>query len=68
MLDVIEARIVRDTLVAPAVTDPQHAAPMVVSSAALATLRTGGRYAVAGSSDALTLNGSDTFAPFPTES
>jgi len=52
MLDVIEACIVRDTL----------------SPAALATLRTGGRYAVADPSDALTLNGSDTFAPFPTES
>ena len=40
---------------------------MIVSQAALATLRTGGRYAVAGRSDALALNGSDYFAPFPTE-
>jgi hypothetical protein len=45
-----------------------HIDSMVVSTAALATLRSGGRYAVAGPSDALTLNGSDSFAPFPTES
>jgi hypothetical protein len=45
-----------------------HIDSMVVSPAALATLRTGGRYAVAEKSDALTLNGSDSFASFPTES
>jgi hypothetical protein len=44
-----------------------HIDSMVVSQAALATLRARDRYAVAGASDALTLDGSDFFAPFPTE-
>jgi hypothetical protein len=46
-----------------------HIDSMIVSKAALATLHNaGGRYSVAAASDALALNGSDYFAPFPTES
>jgi hypothetical protein len=44
-----------------------HIDSMVVSHAALATLRNTGRYAIAADSDALALRGSDYFAPFPTE-
>jgi hypothetical protein len=44
-----------------------HIESMVVSSAALATLRNAGRYAVAGDSDALALRAGDNFAPFPSE-
>lgn len=44
-----------------------HIESMVVSAAALAGMRNGGRYAVAGASDGLTLRSSDDFAPFPTE-
>jgi len=44
-----------------------HLDSMVVSCAALATMRNGGRYAVAGDSDALALGAGDHFAPFPTE-
>jgi hypothetical protein len=44
-----------------------HIDSMVVSTAALATLHAGGRYAVAGDSDALALRAGDHFAPFPTE-
>ncbi len=43
-----------------------HIDSMVVSQAALATLRNDGRYAVAGHSDGLALH-DDHFAPFPTE-
>jgi hypothetical protein len=44
-----------------------HIESMVVSSAALATMRNGGRYAVGAASDALALRDADYFAPFPTE-
>ena len=43
-----------------------HIDSMIVSAAALATMRNGGRYAVAEDSDALSLR-ADHFAPFPTE-
>jgi hypothetical protein len=45
-----------------------HIDSMIVSRAALATFNARDRYAVAGTTDALALNGSDYFAPFPTES
>jgi hypothetical protein len=44
-----------------------HIDSMIVSEAALATLHNAGHYSVAGSSDALALDGSGYFAPFPTE-
>jgi hypothetical protein len=44
-----------------------HIESMVVSDAALATMRNTGRYAVAGSTDALTLRDDHHFGAFPTE-
>jgi hypothetical protein len=44
-----------------------HIDSMVVSCAALATLRNPSRYTVSGDCDALALRASDTFAPYPTE-
>lgn len=55
-----DARVVR-------IKNTLHIDAMVVSSAALATMRnTAGRYSVAGSSDALTFAAGDDFAAFPT--
>jgi hypothetical protein len=43
-----------------------HIDSMVVSQAALATVRNAGRYTVVGDSDALALRYGDDFAAFPT--
>jgi hypothetical protein len=44
-----------------------HLDAMIVSNAALSGMRNDGRYAVAGSTNALALGADDSFAPFPTE-